>query len=76
MGYSAQTNASRGLVWGPRVSNRHFSVTGFQVEIVSKQTVRIKQNDPSCRDRCLRGCSMVPVLSLMPPEQPFRSVSA
>jgi len=53
-------------------SSRYFPVIRFHAAIVSKRTARFKRNDLSCRDSCLRGCSIVPILPLMPPGQRFR----
>ncbi len=57
-------------------STRDFPFVGYQPAIVPKRTARFKRNDLSCRDSCLRGRSIVPILPLKPPGQRFRPVSA
>ena len=51
---------------------RCFPIIRFHAAIVSKRTTRFKRNDLSCRDSCLRGWSIVPILPLRHPRQRLR----
>lgn len=60
----------------PKRRNRHFPVIRFQTAIISERTARFNRNDLSRGDSCPCGCSTVPFLPPMPPEQRSLPVSA